>query len=415
MAIAPATGRTDPYVADRRRPGIRGLRDFMGSHHRRRLRGGGDLAAAVRTRSGSWLCLGLAVVRRGRIGRPRSRWPPAVWLIIIQWLSSGLGGYLTGRLRTKWVGVHTHEVFFRDTAHGFLTWAVASVVVAGLPGLLDLVGGERRGAHRRQRGVRRGSRARRRVRHRHRRAARPDISWTRCSAPISPTPTLRRRRPGRGHADSGERRRQRHGRPGRPHLLAKLVAARTGLSQADAEKRVDDVMAQEKAAEAKVRAGGGHSPQGGGSCPSSPSSRCWSARSSPPSPARSAADSATNTDRVRADLFGLGQPKRKRPPVMAGVLLYAGWVGEPGGIRTHGPKIKSLVLYQLSYGLPARFERQAGRGPRAGRIAPSPRCGRSGVAIHRAHGGAVFRSLRTTRCRRRPRSTPWRRPRPACG
>jgi hypothetical protein len=26
-------------------------------------------------------------------------------------------------------------------------------------------------------------------------------------------------------------------------------------------------------------------------------------------------------------------------------------LGEPGGIRTHDPKIKSLVLYQLSYGL----------------------------------------------------------------
>ena len=26
-------------------------------------------------------------------------------------------------------------------------------------------------------------------------------------------------------------------------------------------------------------------------------------------------------------------------------------IGEPGGIRTHDPKIKSLVLYQLSYGL----------------------------------------------------------------
>ena len=54
----------------------------------------------------------------------------AIWLIVVQWASSGLGGYLTGRLRTKWVGVHTHEVFFRDTAHGFLTWAVATVVSA---------------------------------------------------------------------------------------------------------------------------------------------------------------------------------------------------------------------------------------------------------------------------------------------
>jgi hypothetical protein len=54
----------------------------------------------------------------------------AVWLIVTQWLASGLGGYLTGWLRTKWVGLHTHEVFFRDTANGFLTWAVASVTGA---------------------------------------------------------------------------------------------------------------------------------------------------------------------------------------------------------------------------------------------------------------------------------------------
>ena len=53
----------------------------------------------------------------------------AVWLVVVQWVSSGVGGYLTGRLRTKWLGVHTDEVFFRDTAHGFLTWAVATVVV----------------------------------------------------------------------------------------------------------------------------------------------------------------------------------------------------------------------------------------------------------------------------------------------
>ena len=38
----------------------------------------------------------------------------AIWLVLIQWISSGLGGYLTGRLRTRWSGLHTHEVFFRD-------------------------------------------------------------------------------------------------------------------------------------------------------------------------------------------------------------------------------------------------------------------------------------------------------------
>jgi hypothetical protein len=53
-----------------------------------------------------------------------------VWLIVIQALASAMGGYLAGRLRTKWVSVHTHEVYFRDTAHGFLTWCVSLVITA---------------------------------------------------------------------------------------------------------------------------------------------------------------------------------------------------------------------------------------------------------------------------------------------
>ncbi|WP_370881985.1 hypothetical protein [Labrys wisconsinensis] len=67
----------------------------------------------------------------------------AIWLVIVQWLSSALGGYLTGRLRTKWAGVHADEVFFRDTAHGFLAWALATVVAAGLlsSALTAIVGG----------------------------------------------------------------------------------------------------------------------------------------------------------------------------------------------------------------------------------------------------------------------------------
>ncbi|MDP9839623.1 stage V sporulation protein SpoVS [Neorhizobium huautlense] len=55
----------------------------------------------------------------------------AIWLVVVQWLSSALGGYLTGRLRTKWAAIHTDEVFFRDTAHGFVSWAVATLFVAG--------------------------------------------------------------------------------------------------------------------------------------------------------------------------------------------------------------------------------------------------------------------------------------------
>jgi hypothetical protein len=56
----------------------------------------------------------------------------AIWLILTQWISAGLGGYVAGRLRTRWVGTHTHEVFFRDTAHGFITWAVATVLLAAV-------------------------------------------------------------------------------------------------------------------------------------------------------------------------------------------------------------------------------------------------------------------------------------------
>ena len=54
----------------------------------------------------------------------------AIWLIVVQWLSAAVGGYIAGRLRTRWIGTHVHEVFFRDTAHGFVTWALATVVVA---------------------------------------------------------------------------------------------------------------------------------------------------------------------------------------------------------------------------------------------------------------------------------------------
>src|SRR5256885_1932303 len=50
-----------------------------------------------------------------------------IWLIIVQIMAFAIGGYIAGRMRTKWVGVHTDEVYFRDTAHGFLVWAVGIV------------------------------------------------------------------------------------------------------------------------------------------------------------------------------------------------------------------------------------------------------------------------------------------------
>jgi hypothetical protein len=55
-----------------------------------------------------------------------------LWLTLTQIIASGMGGYLAGRLRIKWLAVQTDEVYFRDTAHGFLAWAVASLATAAL-------------------------------------------------------------------------------------------------------------------------------------------------------------------------------------------------------------------------------------------------------------------------------------------
>lgn len=57
-----------------------------------------------------------------------------LWLTFSQIAASGLGGYLAGRLRIKWVTVHTDEVYFRDTAHGFMAWAIATLATAALLG-----------------------------------------------------------------------------------------------------------------------------------------------------------------------------------------------------------------------------------------------------------------------------------------
>src|SRR3984885_2756650 len=53
-----------------------------------------------------------------------------IYLVCVAVMSSAVGGYLAARLRTKWVGVHSHEVFFRDTAHGFIAWAFATLLSA---------------------------------------------------------------------------------------------------------------------------------------------------------------------------------------------------------------------------------------------------------------------------------------------
>src|SRR6266446_1691292 len=71
-----------------------------------------------------------------------------IYLIVVAMLSSTIGGYVAGRLRTKWTGLHTDEVAFRDTAHGFLAWAFATVLGAAVLGAATtyVVGGAAQGA-----------------------------------------------------------------------------------------------------------------------------------------------------------------------------------------------------------------------------------------------------------------------------
>ncbi|WP_313345094.1 hypothetical protein [Stenotrophomonas sp.] len=66
-------------------------------------------------------------------------WGSIVWLTLTALAASGLGGYLAGRLRTKWTRLHGDETYFRDTAHGFVSWAVATLLTAGL--LTSAIGG----------------------------------------------------------------------------------------------------------------------------------------------------------------------------------------------------------------------------------------------------------------------------------
>lgn len=54
----------------------------------------------------------------------------ACWLILTQWISAGIGGYLSGRLRARWSNIDADEVLFRDTAHGFIAWALSTLFIA---------------------------------------------------------------------------------------------------------------------------------------------------------------------------------------------------------------------------------------------------------------------------------------------
>lgn len=168
-----------------------------------------------------------------------------LYFIVMAMMSSAIGGYLAGRLRTKWVGVHTDEVYFRDTAHGFLAWAFASVLGAAVLATpaTAILGGAATGA------------------------SQGAANSAQASNPADPYVDLLLRTDNQSAATSNATdSRAELGRIIAPSLrsgselssddrlyVAKIVSARTGLSQQDAEKRVSDVSARAKSDLDKAR------------------------------------------------------------------------------------------------------------------------------------------------------------------
>ncbi|TPK99738.1 hypothetical protein FJ934_00855 [Mesorhizobium sp. B2-4-12] len=185
----------------------------------------------------------------------------AIWLVVVQWLSSGVGGYLAGRMRTKWVDIHTDEVFFRDTAHGFLAWALATLLVVGVLGsaLTSILGSGVQAASTVVSGAAMGASAG---------AAGNAGSASADNAtsyfvdslfrPADPS-KLAATNPQNDAAAASQASRILIASAAAGEIsaddktyLSQLVAARTGLSEADAKARVDAILA--KAQDAKVKA-----------------------------------------------------------------------------------------------------------------------------------------------------------------
>jgi hypothetical protein len=168
-----------------------------------------------------------------------------LWLIVSQIIASAMGGYLAGRLRTKWVNIHTDEVYFRDTAHGFLVWAVGLVITAAFltSAAASMVGGT----------AQMGASA---------------LSYADPNAYFVDT-LYRSDNPATEPNDASVRAesktilenalRQNDVSAPDKSYLAQLVAARTGLSRADAEQRVSAVLAQARQAAESSRKALAHS------------------------------------------------------------------------------------------------------------------------------------------------------------
>jgi hypothetical protein len=155
-----------------------------------------------------------------------------IYVVIIAVMSSAVGGFLAARLREPWVGLHGNEVFFRDSAHGLLAWAFATVVSASVLGgaMAHIAGGAAVGAM----GTEGPSPQQVYI----------DKLFRSDTTPVSAISDPARLEVSRLWVE--DFRDHKALTPADHAYVARLVAARTGLSQADAETRVDDVAAAAK-------------------------------------------------------------------------------------------------------------------------------------------------------------------------
>jgi hypothetical protein len=170
-----------------------------------------------------------------------------IYLIGIAMLSSTVGGYLAGRLRTRWSAVHTDEIYFRDTAHGFMAWACATVLSAALLGAAGtaIVSGATAGLS--QRNNNEGGPAAIYVDRLFRPAPTAANAAGAATAPAAnPTTADPATRAEVARLLLGSARSRSDVSGADRAYLTQIVSARTGLSQADADKRVNEVLAQAK-------------------------------------------------------------------------------------------------------------------------------------------------------------------------
>jgi hypothetical protein len=197
-----------------------------------------------------------------------------VYLVLVAVMSSAIGGFLAARLRTKWIGIHTNEAFFRDTAHGFISWAFAILISATLLGTATthLLGGAASAGAAASQPTSNVNPAQVYVDRLFRREAGAATETSAAAATPAPGTAAAPATPGAaaGAPAGGDNAAVRaevlrlwtasyleHGglSAADKTYVAGLIAAQTGLSAADAQKRLDDVVTQAQADADQARRG----------------------------------------------------------------------------------------------------------------------------------------------------------------